>query len=145
MMVPSNNTLERTSDHRGRAVLAINCALGAESPSCQATRSSERNGSSMKVIASIAIALLLSACESVTEANAQAEEAAAAFEREIGTRPFVGWNIYNGKLVQVTFLFESDKIANYTVRDLENRAIRIVATSFKSTPSQITISATWKQ
>jgi hypothetical protein len=32
-----NNTLQRTSDHRGRPVLAMNCVLaGAESASCLA-------------------------------------------------------------------------------------------------------------
>ena len=98
-----------------------------------------------KIIAILAAVFLLVACESVKETQAQAEVAAAAFEKEIGAKPRVGWNIYNGKLVQVTFVFESDKIAKYTVRDLENRAIRIVATSFKSPPSQITVSATWAQ
>jgi len=38
-MVTSNNTLERTSDQRGRAVLAINCVLGgAERAPCLAAQ-----------------------------------------------------------------------------------------------------------
>lgn len=38
-MVPSNNTFERSCEHRGRAVLAMNCVLGgAEVVPCQAAQ-----------------------------------------------------------------------------------------------------------
>jgi len=37
--MPSNNALERPSEYRGRAVLAMNCALGgAEWALCQAAQ-----------------------------------------------------------------------------------------------------------
>jgi len=37
--VPSNNTLERTGEHRGRAVLAMDCVLGgAECALCLAAQ-----------------------------------------------------------------------------------------------------------
>jgi hypothetical protein len=95
-------------------------------------------------VALLASSILLMACEAATEVQAQADAAAAAFEREIGAKPFVAWNVNNGNLQSVNFIFDGDKITQRKIGDMENRAVRIVATSFKMRPAQVMVSARWE-
>jgi hypothetical protein len=92
----------------------------------------------------LATAILLTACESFTEIQAQAEVAAVALEKDIGAKPFVAWNSRNGSLTQVNFVFDGAKLNQYTIGDLERRVNQIVATSFKSKPAQVMVSVRWK-
>jgi hypothetical protein len=42
----------------------------------------------------------------MTEAQKKSETIALALEKEIGVRPFAGWNIHNGTLTNVTVSFQ---------------------------------------
>lgn len=95
-----------------------------------------------------AAAVLLAACnfvESMKETHAQAEAAAELLEKEMGTRPFMGWNIHNGTLTNVNVVFEGPKVAALPVSELEAKVRRAVAASFKQQPKQLLVSARWEQ
>lgn len=92
--------------------------------------------------------LLIGACnfvESMKETHAQAEAAAAALEKEMGTRPFMGWNVHNGTLTNLNVIFEGSKVAALPVSELEAKVRRAVAASFKQQPKQLLVSARWEQ
>jgi hypothetical protein len=96
----------------------------------------------------VLISLVLSGCnfvESMKETQAQADAAAELLEKEVGTKPFMGWNIHNGTLTNVNVIFEGSKVAALPVSELEAKVRRAVTASFKQQPKQLIVSARWEQ
>jgi hypothetical protein len=101
-----------------------------------------------KFIAVVVTAQLLVACNfaaSLGEAQASAEAVANALEKDIGSKPFVGWNVHNGKLVNVNVVFDGAKVSARTVRDLETVTRAAVGAHFKEQPSQLMVSVRWEK
>jgi hypothetical protein len=102
----------------------------------------------MRVLALVSAVLLLAACdfvETFQEVQSQAEAAATLLEKDVGTRPFMGWNVNNGKFTNLNVVFDGTKVAAMTVRDLESKVRKAVGSSFKEQPQQLTVSARWEQ
>ncbi len=99
----------------------------------------------MRHLVTVAVAsLLLGGCnfiESFKETMAQADAAAALLEKDVGTKPLVGWNVNNYTLTNVNVTFEGSKVAALPVSELEAKVRRAVAASFKQQPKELVISA----
>ena len=88
------------------------------------------------------VVLLLGSCDTVkgfTEVQSQAEAAATLLEKDLDTRPFVGWNIHNTTLTNVSVTFDATKVSQLAVGDLEARVQKAVAATFKSQPKQLVV------
>ena len=102
----------------------------------------------MRILAILSAALLLAACdfvETFQEVQSQAEAAASLLEKDVGTRPFMGWNVNNGKFTNLNVVFDGTKVAALSVRDLESKVRKAVGASFKEQPQQLMVSARWEQ
>ena len=102
----------------------------------------------MRFLTIIAAAFLLSACnfvESFKEVQSQAEAAASLLEKDVGTRPLMGWNVHNGTFTNLNVVFDGSKVATFSVRDLESKVRRAVGSSFREQPKQLMVSARWEQ
>lgn len=96
----------------------------------------------------VGVVLLLAACnvvESFSEMQAQAEAAAVLIERDVGTKPFMGWNINNGTFTNLNVVFDGTQVAALSVRELESKVRKAVSSSFKQQPQQLLVSARWAQ
>lgn len=74
----------------------------------------------MRSLAILAAALLLGACnaiESLKEVHTQAEAAAALLEKDVGTRPLMGWNVHNGTFTNLNVVFDGAKVGTLSVRE----------------------------
>lgn len=102
----------------------------------------------MRFLAIVATALFLGACdfvETFKEVQSQAEAAATMLEKDVGTRPFIGWNVNNGKFTNLNVVFDGTKVAALSVRELESKVRKAVSASFKEQPQQLMVSARWEQ
>jgi hypothetical protein len=105
-------------------------------------------GRSRIVITILAAALLLGACnvvESLTEMKSQADAAAVLLEKDVGTKPLMGWNIHNGKFTNLNVTFDGSKVAALSVRELELKVRKAVGSTFKEQPRELLVSARWEQ
>lgn len=102
----------------------------------------------MRFLMIAAATFLLGACdfvETFREVQSQAEAAAAMLEKDVGTRPSMGWNINNGKFTNLNVVFDGTKVAAMSVRELEAKVRKAVGSSFKEQPQQLRVSARWEQ
>ena len=102
----------------------------------------------MRFLIIAASAVLLSACnfvESFKEVQSQADAAATLLEKDLGTKPFMGWNVHNGTFTNLNVVFDGSKVQALSVRDLESRVRKAVSASFKEQPKQLMVSAHWEQ
>jgi hypothetical protein len=91
--------------------------------------------------------LVLSSCnfvESFKEIQSQAEAAATILEKDVGTKPSVGWNIRNDTFTTLNVVFDGSKVATLSVRELESKVRRAVSSSFKEQPEQLIVSTRWE-
>lgn len=96
----------------------------------------------MRVLLSAIAVVLLGSCnvvESFTEVQSQAEAAATVLEKELGTKPAVGWNIHNAVLTNVNVIFDVTKVSQLSVGELEARVQKAVAGNFKLQPKQLIV------
>ena len=101
----------------------------------------------MRILIIAAATFLLGACdfvETFQEVQAQAEAAATILEKDVGTRPFMGWNVNNGKFTSLNVVFDGTKVAAMSVRELESKVRKAVSSSFKEQPQQLMVSARWE-
>ena len=99
------------------------------------------------VITVVALALL-SACgfvEGIKETQAQADAVAAALEKDVGTKPVLGWNIHNNVLMNVSVIFDGSKVAALSVSELGAKVRRAVSTGFKQQPRELILSVRLEQ
>ena len=95
--------------------------------------------------AAILLTLLLASCGSISETQNQSNAAAAMLEKELGSKPQVGFNIHNGALARVTFIFDGSKIGDVQVKELEERTRRALAASFKERPKVVQVMVQWQE
>ena len=91
---------------------------------------------------------LLSACGMIgdmTEAQEKSETVALELEKETGVKPFVGWNIHNGTLTNVTVSFPMEGVSKLTVGELDAKVRAVVTRSFEKMPEQLVVSSFSKQ
>lgn len=102
----------------------------------------------MRLLMTVVAALVLGACnvvESFKEVQSQAEAAAILLEKDVGTKPAMGWNIHNGSFTNLNVVFDGSKVAALPVRELESKVRKAVSSSFKEQPKQLVISVRWEQ
>ena len=102
----------------------------------------------MRFLMIVAATFLLGACdffETFQEVQSQAEAAATILEKDVGTRPSLGWNVNNGKFTNLNVVFDGTKVASMSVRELESKVRKAVSSSFKEQPQQLMVSARWEQ
>lgn len=102
----------------------------------------------LRLFIAVVATLFVGACnvaESMKETQAQAEAAATLLEKEVGTKPLMGWNVHNGTLTNVNVIFDGSKVAALPVSELESKVKRAIAANFKQQPKQLMISARWEQ
>jgi hypothetical protein len=88
----------------------------------------------------IAACLLAAGCDvaSMKDAMSHSEETSVAIEKQVGVKPFVGFNYTNGALASVTVQFTS--VPSVGVTELQGIANSVVQTTFKSEPQTLIIS-----
>jgi hypothetical protein len=79
-------------------------------------------------------------CGSFIEMKQQTDQAASLLEKDLGVRPEIGFNIFNGKLVAVTVVFDSDKLNDMPFSELQLRVHRILASTLSQKPEQVIVS-----
>jgi len=90
----------------------------------------------------MAIAFSLCGCglaQDMATTQKSAEAAAAELQKELGTKPMIGWNVTNGALKKVNVVFPAEPVANLTVGELHDRVRRAVAHSFSKPPEQLAV------
>ena len=93
--------------------------------------------------ASILIAFMILGCvmvESIGEMNKQTEKASAAIEKAVGTKPQIGWNIHNNKLVEVNVYFDQLSDESITVAELKGKIRSLVSENIEQQPQQVLVS-----
>jgi hypothetical protein len=91
---------------------------------------------------------LMSGCgvvSDITDAQRRSEAIALELEKDMGVKPFVGWNIHNGTLTNVTVSFPVEGVAKLSVGDLNARVRKAVAQSFEKPPEHLVVSTFSKQ
>ena len=91
----------------------------------------------------LVIAVLLVGCgfvKSMVATQKQANLVADTLEKQIGSRPFVAWNVYNDTLARVDVIFKGSAVAKMTVSELEPIVRDAVARGFTKQPRQLLIS-----
>lgn len=93
------------------------------------------------VVALLASALLLSGCDAVStlqDGLAQSQAVADDLEKEVGSKPYVGFNWNNGSLTAVTVNFEGIP-GNKPVAEIADLARSSIKKQFKQEPLQIVL------
>lgn len=94
-----------------------------------------------RIALALAVAWLLSACDvvsSVKDGLAQSEQAAEAIEKQVGSKPQVGFQYNNGTLTSVTVIFT--RAPSMPLPELEKVARKEVQSAFKAEPNNLVIS-----
>ena len=92
---------------------------------------------------SVAMALMIASCgmvESFGEMQKQTEKTSAAIEKAVGIKPQIGWNIQNGKLVEVNVYFGQFGDESITVTELKKEIKNMVAENMEQMPQQLLVS-----
>jgi major membrane immunogen (membrane-anchored lipoprotein) len=85
-------------------------------------------------------AALLSACGMVEDMKGAFEKSqlvAKSIKDKHGWNTQVGWNIHNGRLTQVTVVFQSSEVRDQRVGALETAAAEAIVKGFASRPETI--------
>ena len=88
-------------------------------------------------------ALALFGCGLVQDmANVQknSDAIAAALEKELGSKPLVGWNIENGTVTNVSVTFPLESVSKIPVGELETKVRASVLKNFEKPPGQLVVS-----
>lgn len=94
----------------------------------------------MRSIAFLAVIALLAGCGFVEDMKGAFEKSqlvAKAIKDKHGWQTQVGWNIHNGRLTQVTVVFQSSEVREQRVAVLENAAAEAIGQAFASRPDMI--------
>ena len=94
-----------------------------------------------KIVAALAIALTLAACDAVntvTEGAAHARAVESDLEKSTGVKPRVGFNWNNGRLTSVTVQYPSI-VQSPPLNDLARAVRASVEGQFKQTPENIVL------
>jgi hypothetical protein len=94
-----------------------------------------------KIVATLLIALTLTACDAVntvTEGAAHARAVESDLEKTTGVKPRVGFNWNNGRLTSVTVQYPNI-VQSPPLNDLAKTVRASVETQFKQTPENIVL------
>jgi hypothetical protein len=94
-----------------------------------------------KIVAALAIALTLAACDAVntvTEGSAHARAVESDLEKATGVKPQVGFNWRNGRLASVTVQYPG-LVESQRLGDLAKTVRSSVTAQFKQTPENIVL------
>jgi hypothetical protein len=98
------------------------------------------------IFAGIAMLFAAASCDmigAISDIQAQGNAAAMELEKALGTKPQVGFNIFNGTLTNVTFSFDASRLSKYTVADLNRLAVAAVQHHFKQQPKVVIVNLQW--
>jgi hypothetical protein len=88
----------------------------------------------------VAISLLgCGLASDMAETQKRAEAVAIALEKEVGVKPFVGWNIHNGKLTNVNISFPLEGVGKLTAAELHAKATAAASANFDKAPEQLVV------
>jgi len=76
----------------------------------------------------------------LAESQKKSEEFAVALEKELGVKPFVGWNINNGTLTNVNVNFPLEGVARLAAGELHAKVRTVVSRHFGKAPEQLIVS-----
>jgi major membrane immunogen (membrane-anchored lipoprotein) len=97
----------------------------------------------MKIALSLLLSgLLLFGCGFVEDVKGMLEKAqlvSKAIKDKHGWDVQVGWNINNGKLTQVTVVFQAKEVREQKVATLENAVLEVIGKAFEARPETIYI------
>ena len=103
----------------------------------------------MKTMLNLAVAaLLLFGCGFVEDMKGMFEKSqlvAKAIKDKHGWETQVGWNIHNGRLTQVTVMYQSKEVRELKVALLENAALEAIAKAFASKPEVVIVQVASQQ
>ena len=68
------------------------------------------------------------------------EAIAVSLEKELGTKPLVGWNIQNGTVTNVNVTFPLEAVSQIPVGELEAKVRASVLKRFEKPPGQLVVS-----
>lgn len=101
----------------------------------------------MRILLVASATLILAACGvfgSMAEIGAQSSATEDAIEKDLGVRPFIGWNVRNGALANVNVTFEQGKVEGMSIGELETHVRAAVSAHFKERPLQLVVSVSIK-
>ena len=99
-----------------------------------------------QLVVLVALCVSLAGCDMVSsmkESMAQSNEAAAAIEKQVGSRPQVGFNYNNGSFTAVTVQFVA--VPSASLPEVEKIARAAVVAAFKKEPENLVISFVFKK
>lgn len=104
-----------------------------------------KKGSGISLGASVVLLLatLVSACDVVSDLSEGLEKSdkiADALERELGSRPRVGWQINNGVLTNVNVMFKGEELLQKPLPEVAEVVIAVVNEHFELAPRQTVVS-----
>jgi hypothetical protein len=82
--------------------------------------------------------LVLAGC-GAAEMESRSRSVADALEKDLGTKPEVRWNTFNGKLQSVSVTFDATKVANLTIPELESKVQPVVIAKFGEKPGSLVV------
>jgi hypothetical protein len=91
----------------------------------------------------LVLALLSANCGSFEQMAAMKQDTDRApddIERDLGTRPEVGFHIFSGELATVTVVIDSERVQQFRVSDLEIRVHWALASALKQKPKSVLVS-----
>ncbi len=99
-----------------------------------------------RICAGCAVAALLVGCDLVSSATNVANEVSAAaveLEGALGEKPLTGFNLYNGKLTYVAFIFNANKMSEKRVDEIRKRCDEAIDHHFSSRPGSVRVTLEW--
>ena len=91
----------------------------------------------------VLLAVLCAGCGTISEMKgiyAETQRTADVLEKELGTRPEIGFNVMNGNLANLNVIIDSSKVQQLHVSELEIRVHKAIAVTMKEKPGQILVS-----
>jgi len=99
-----------------------------------------------QLVVLLALCISMSGCDMVSsmkESMAQSDDAAAAIEKQVGTKPQVGFSYNNGSFTAVTVQFAA--MPTVSLPEVEKIARAAVVAAFKKEPENLVISFVFKK
>jgi hypothetical protein len=88
------------------------------------------------------VVMLVSGCgivEGMTETKGKTDKVAIQIEKDLGVKPFIGFNIHNGSLKQLTVNFGKDLDEKISIEEVGNTVSKAIANSLDDKPENTVI------
>ncbi len=97
----------------------------------------------MRLLMYLTLSFVLTGCnlvDNIAETQKQADATALILEKQIGTKPKIGWDIDNGTLMRLNVSFETAKISAFSVADIESKVRQATLEGFTKKPKELVVS-----